>query len=317
MAVNYNDERFQQVDREKEAALNEVNQTYNTMINNSDAYYQSMQNAVNDYANKQNEIQQANTDFTIEQINQQKDWLQKDYEKEQKGAYVDWRKQSNQYGVNAEQMASAGLSNTGYSESSQVSMYNTYQNRVATARETYLKGVQNYDNGIKEAQLTNNAKLAEIAANALQKNLQLALEGFQYKNSLLQSQLSARQGTEDRYYNRWQNVLSQINTENALAEQQRQFNASLKASTKSSGGSGSKSGSINKGGSADLNGLSANASKMLQDYFNVKTSNAKDLVAKVVKKADKKTIGNVINTLYRQKLIPPNDVYILEDIFGL
>ena len=294
MAVNYNDERFQQVDREKEAALNEVNQTYNTMINNSDAYYQSMQNAVNDYANKQNEIQQANTDFTIEQINQQKDWLQKDYEKEQKGAYVDWRKQSNQYGVNAEQMASAGLSNTGYSESSQVSMYNTYQNRVATAREAYLKGVQNYDNGIKEAQLTNNAKLAEIAANALQKNLQLALEGFQYKNSLLQSQLSARQGTEDRYYNRWQNVLSQINTENALAEQQRQFNQSLKASKAASKQAAA---AINKGGSANLNGLSANAQKMLKDYFNVKASNGKDLIATVVKKADKKTIGNVINNL--------------------
>lgn len=315
MAVNYNDERFQQVDREKEAALNEVNQTYNTMINNSDAYYQSMQNAVNDYANKQNEIQQANTDFTIEQINQQKDWLKKDYEKEQKGAYVDWRKQSNQYGVNAEQMASAGLSNTGYSESSQVSMYNTYQNRVATAREAYLKGVQNYDNGIKEAQLTNNAKLAEIAANALQKNLQLALEGFQYKNSLLQSQLSAKQGTEDRYYNRWQNVLSQINTENALAEQQRQFNASLKASSRSSGGgSGSKSGSINKNSAT---GLSANAQKMLKDYFNVKSSNADDLIANVVKKADKNTIGNVINTLYQKNLITPNDVYILADKFGL
>lgn len=221
--INYDDERFQTVESEKEAALNDVNNTYNNMISQSDKFYEDQKAAIQDYADTQQQIQQENTNFTIEQINQQKDQANKDYTKEQKGAYVDWQKQSNQYGANAEQMAASGLSNTGYSESSQVSMYNQYQGRVATARETYNKAVLNYDNAIKDAQLQNNSKLAEIAYNALQAQLELSLEGFQYKNSLLSEQIQMQQQTEDRYYSRWQDVLNQMNTENQFAESIRQY----------------------------------------------------------------------------------------------
>ena len=221
--INYDDERFQTVESEKEAALNDVNNTYNNMISQSDKFYEDQKAAIQDYADTQQQLQQENTNFTIEQINQQKDQANKDYTKEQKGAYVDWQKQSNQYGANAEQMAASGLSNTGYSESSQVSMYNQYQGRVATARETYNKAILNYDNAIKDAQLQNNSKLAEIAYNALQAQLELSLEGFQYKNSLLSEQIQMQQQTEDRYYSRWQDVLNQMNTENQFAESIRQY----------------------------------------------------------------------------------------------
>lgn len=256
MAVNYDDQRFRNVEAEKQQELNQINNTYNNMINSSQQYYNDLVNASNDYAKTQQDIQQANTDFAIEKINQNKEWAEKDYTREQKGAYADWRKQSNQYGPEAELMASRGLNNTGYSESSQVSMYNTYQNRIATARDSYNRAVQDYDNSIKEAQLANNSALADIAYKALQTKLQLSLEGFQYKNSLLQSQLSAQQTTSDRYYSRWQDVLKQINTENALAEEQRQFNAQMSARSSS----GSYSGG-NSGGSSQIQSSNTNSSK--------------------------------------------------------
>ncbi len=224
--MNYEDER-RKIDEEQSVALNQMNDTYNNMINQSQDFYNAQVQAAKDYATTQSNLQQQQTDFAIEQINQQKEQAQKDYLKEQKGAYTDWQKQSNQYGVNAEQMAAQGLRNTGYSESSQVSMYNTYQNRVATARDSYNKAVLNYDNGIKEAQLQNNAKLAEIAYQALQTQLSLSLEGFQYKNTLLQQQMAQQQNIEDRYYGRWQDIINQINEENRLKEEQRQFNAKL------------------------------------------------------------------------------------------
>lgn len=226
--INYDDERFSQVESEKQAALSGINNTYDNMISQSDKFYDDQKAAIEDYKNTQQQIQQENTNFTIEQINQQKEQAQKDYTKEQKGSYVDWQKQSNQYGANAEQMAASGLTNTGYSESSQVSMYNTYQNRVATARETFNKAVLNYDNSIKEAQLQNNSKLAEIAFNALQSQLELSLQGFQYKNSLLSEQMQMQQQTEDRYYSRWQDVLNQMNTENQFAESVRQYEQNYK-----------------------------------------------------------------------------------------
>lgn len=225
--IDYNDKRFQEVENEEATALREVQGTYDNMINQSNGFYQQQIDASKDWANKQSELQQAQTDFTIEKVEQAKDQAYKQYTKEQKGAYTDYQKATNEYGANAEVLAAQGLNQTGYSESTRTNAYNTYQNRYATARESYNQAILNYDNSIKEAQLANNSALATIAYEALQQQLELSLQGFQYKNQLLLQKVDAVNQTKDRYYTRWQNVQSQINTENALAEQVRQYNESL------------------------------------------------------------------------------------------
>ena len=174
--INYEDERFKNVENEKQQQLDNINETYNNMISQSDDFYQRQIDAVRDYNTTQQDLQNQQTDLAINEINQQKEKANKDYQREQRGAYSDWQKQSNRY-----------------SESSQVSMYNTYQNRVATARESYNLAVQNYDNKIAEARLANNSKLAEIAYQSLQQELELSLNGFQYKNTLLLDQVSKQQ----------------------------------------------------------------------------------------------------------------------------
>ena len=214
--INYDDSRFKEVESDKKTALSDLEQTYAGMINSSDKYYQSQIDASQQWADKQTQLQNEKTDFAIEQIEQQKAQTKKDYLKEQSGAYVDWQKQSNQYGANAEQMAATGMTNTGFSESSQVSMFNTYQNRVATARESYNNAVLNYNNAIKDARLQNNSVLAEIAYEALQKQLELSLHGFQYKNQLLLDKANKKTEINNTYYQRYQDVLDQINHENAL-----------------------------------------------------------------------------------------------------
>lgn len=226
-SIDYNDKRFDKVESSKNQALDDLEETYSGMIGQVDKYYGAQLDASKEWADKQAQLQQEQTDFAIEQINQQKEQANKDYQKEQSGAYVDWQKQSNKYGTNAEQMASAGLTNTGFAESSQVGMYNAYQNRVAMARESYAKAVLNYDNAIKDAMLQNNAALAEIAYQALQQQLQLSLEGFQYKNQLIMDQAAKKTELDNIYYNRYQDVLEQINHENALKEEIRQYNESM------------------------------------------------------------------------------------------
>ena len=89
--INYDDKRFQTVEAEKDAALSNVNNTYNNMISQSDKFYQDQIDAAKDYANTQQQIQQENTDFAIEKVEQQKAQANKDYTKEQAGAYVDWQ----------------------------------------------------------------------------------------------------------------------------------------------------------------------------------------------------------------------------------
>ena len=225
--IDYNDSRFTKVESDKSEALSDLEKTYAGMIDKSDSFYQAQIDASKEWADRQEQLQQEKTDFAIEKIEQQKAQAKKDYIKEQSGAYVDWQKQSNQYGANAEQMAASGLAGSGYSESSQVSMYNTYQNRVTTAREAYNQAVLNYNNSITEARLQNNSILAEIAYNALQQQLELSLQGFQYKNQLITDLTDKKLTVDNMYYNRYQDVLAQINHENALAEQVRQYNESL------------------------------------------------------------------------------------------
>ena len=230
-SIDPNDERFAQANAGVEQSQTNYNQMMDGMINSTDQYYNDLKNATQQWADKQSQIQQEQTDFAIEKIEQQKEQANKDYIKEQSGAYVDWQKQSNQYGAEAEKMASAGLTGTGYSESSQVSMYNTYQNRVSIARESYNNAVLNYNNAIKDAQLQNNAALAEIAYTSLQKQLELSLQGFQYKNQLINDQAKQNIDFENTKWNRYQDVLQQINTENALAEEVRQYNETQRWNT--------------------------------------------------------------------------------------
>lgn len=225
--INYNDERFAKVESDKNAALGEMEQTYSGIIDQSDKFYQAQIDASKDWQKTQSDLQQQQSDFVVNKIEQDKAQAKKDYTKEQAGAYVDWKKQSNQFGANAEQLASQGLKNDGYSESSQVGMYNTYQNRVATARETFNKAVLNYDNSIAEARLQNNSALAEIAFQGLQQQLELSLQGFQFKNSLLLEQANKKQSIDSEYWGRYQDVLAQMNHEISLAEQIRQYNEQM------------------------------------------------------------------------------------------
>lgn len=304
-SINYEDQRFKNVEAERDNRLNEINQTYNNMINQSDQFYNRQIDAVRDYNTTQQDLQNQQTDLAINEINQARDKANRDYQREQRGAYTDWQKESNRYGVNAEQMATSGLQNTGYSESSQVNMYNTYQNRVATARESYNLAVQNYDNKIAEARLANNSKLAEIAYNSLKQELELSLNGFQAKNALLLDQINKQQSISDTYYNRWRNVLEQMNTENALAESIRQYNEKMayqkerdriadqqwqkqyelsKKASSSARRSSSSGGGTSTKGTATLSsgGSSTSSSSAMQDALN-KASSAINTVKNTTK----------------------------------
>lgn len=252
--VNPNDERLQQYESTKNNLINEAQSNYNKTSSGAEQKYNELIQASKDYGQQQAEITQAQTDQTVAVINQNKDKAEKDYIKEQKGAYTDYAKQTNAYGVNAEVQASAGLQGSGFSESSKVSMYNTYQNRYTTAREVYNQAVLNYDNQITQAQLQNSAQLAEIAYQSLQTQLQLALEGFQYKNELLNNLLNQKLSISSTYDNLWQSQYNTLLNEAQFNEQmsyqkqrdaiadsqwQQQYNLS-RAKASSSGGGNSK-----------------------------------------------------------------------------
>ena len=258
---------------QQNADLKNVNNLYDNMVNNSDKFYQQQIKAANDYKTTHTQIQNQQTDQAVKELNQQKEYQRQDYVRDQKGAYADWQKQSNQYGANAE--ANAKMINSGYAESSQVQMYTAYQNRVATARQTYTRAVTDYDNKITNARLQNSAKLAEIAYNTLQKTLELSLQGFQYKNTLLQQKLTAQNDIKDRYYTRWNDLRNHLMQEKQFKESVRQFNKEYELKKKSfssgSGGGGggysySSGGSGGSSGGAKLTKTSGKSTKTSKKY---------------------------------------------------
>lgn len=226
-SINYNDSRFTEIEKDKNAAINQSNSTYDNLIKDSGKYYDNLINQSKDWAKEQANIQNQQTEFAIEKIEQQKDQAKKDYTKEQKGAYQDYMKQSNAYGSNMQAVGQQGLGGSGWSETIQAGFYNTYQNRYSQARESYNNIVMNYDNNIKEAQLQNSSALATIYANAQKEQLELALQNFTVIKDLSLAKQNAYLALDSEYNDRWREVESQINTENALAEEIRQYNASL------------------------------------------------------------------------------------------
>ena len=224
MAIDYNDQRFINLTNEKNNAISQNSKIYDDFIQESKNQYQNLIDNSKNWADKQVELQNERNDFTINQINQQKEQAKKDYTKEQKGAYQDYMKQSNPYGSQMQNVGQNGLSGSGWSETIRSGFYNTYQNRYAQARESYNLIQQNYDNNITEATLQNNSKIAEIYANAYQEQLNLSLQQFTVLKDLTLQKQSTNLALDSEYNNRWRQVESQINTENSLAEQIREYN---------------------------------------------------------------------------------------------
>lgn len=208
----------------KKDALSDVDVQYGNMIGDTEKAYNDAMNKVgvqdaNGNWNKgsmaqiQTDISNKQLDFAIDEIERHKEQAHKDYLKEQSASYVDWQKQSNKYGANAEQWAASGLAGSGYSESSLVSMYNTHQNRVATARASYELVVQNYNSDITNARLQNDARLAEIAFETLSKGLELSLGLITEKNKLVADKAAQKMQVEQMYQNKWLAELQRLNAD--------------------------------------------------------------------------------------------------------
>ena len=69
--INFEDERFQQVEEQKNAALAENEKLYNDAISSADQHYQAQIQASKEWADKQSQLQQERTDFEVDKIEHQ------------------------------------------------------------------------------------------------------------------------------------------------------------------------------------------------------------------------------------------------------
>lgn len=276
--LNQTQNQINNLATEKQNAINEYETGYNNQLQQYNDLQAQQQNYIDTWAANQKEQQQKQTDYNIGLIEQNKKEAAEETQKQTQDAYVDYMKQTNQYGGALENLASRGLATQGYAESSKVAMYNTYQNRVSTANAALVKANTDYDNQIQQALINNDAALAETALEQMKQSYALALQGFDYTSNLYNQRLSYLQNIENTYFDRQNQLQSQAAAyageigklnqyqeememerekrriaqeqwEREFAEEKRQFNAQMNA--KYSGGGSGGSGGSSGGGYTD------------------------------------------------------------------
>ncbi|MCI8587836.1 MAG: hypothetical protein HFJ49_04415 [Clostridia bacterium] len=152
--------------------------------------------------NKQTELNVAGLEKNKAEIDQQTN-------KTNQGLYAQYKKASNPYGVNAEQLYTKGLGNSGYAETTQTNLYNTYQKNITETINNAQKLKSDFDFQISQARQTGDITLA-----------QSALEIYNQKMQLLSQEYELRNNREQFLYQQEQNKLAQSNWEKEYAYQQ-------------------------------------------------------------------------------------------------
>lgn len=179
-------------------------------------------NQQNDLLNQSEKIQNeqinANTQQTLAEIERQRGYTQQDFNKEARGAYQDYQKLINPYGVQAENIFSNGLENSGYSETSKLNAYNTYQNRYATARESTDRLMEDFNNQMAQAQLEGNREKAQVALNKLQTQMSNLWQQMNFDSDLAGKKVTYNQWLDEFNYQKQQDEIA-----NAFAREQFEY----------------------------------------------------------------------------------------------
>lgn len=187
---------------------------------------------------QQNEILNQQTQMQIDQLNRNKQDIDKETAKTNSGLYAEYKKASNPYGANAEQLFTQGLGNSGYAESTQTNMYNTYQKNVTDTINTATKLKSDFDFQIQQAQQNRDVQQAEYALEMYKQKINLLTQEYDLKNNKEQDLYN--RGIDERNYNyqvgrdqvadsQWEKEYQQMLKENELAELWRQKNYDYQA----------------------------------------------------------------------------------------
>lgn len=117
------------------------------------------------------------------QVDKQKTEYEQEAVKTGKQLYTDYRKVSNPYGATAEQLASQGLNKSGYAESTQTQLYNTYQKNATTLMVETQKLKAEADFQMNQAFIDADIQKAQNAIQIYQQKAQLALQEYDMKFS--------------------------------------------------------------------------------------------------------------------------------------
>lgn len=170
----------------------------------------NQQNSMLDESLKQQQdIVNKQTQMNIDALEKNKTEVDQQVAKTNQGLYSEYKKATNPYGVNAEQLYSRGLGNTGYAETTQTNLYNTYQKNVTDTVNNAQKLKSDFDFQISQARQNGDITLAQNALQIYMQKMQLLTQEYELRNN-----------REQYLYQKEQDALQQSNWEKEYAYQQ-------------------------------------------------------------------------------------------------
>ena len=151
---------------------------------------------------KMNDIVDKQVQLETERLERQKEGIDRDTIQQNKAIYQDYRKNSNPFGAQAENLAGQGLGRSGYAETTQANLYNTYQQNITATLNASRQLKSDVDFAINEA-----IKTGDITKG------QNALELFKQRMQLLSEEYDLRNNREQFLYQKEQDALRQTNWE--------------------------------------------------------------------------------------------------------
>ncbi len=161
---------------------------------------------------QQQDITNKQTALNVAELERNKQEIDKDVDKTNKALYAEYRKASNPYGQNAENLASQGLGNSGYAETTQTNLFNTYQRNVTDTLNNARDLKSDFDFQISKARQTGDITLAQNALAIYNQKMQLLTQEYELRNN-----------REQFLYQKDQDKLAQSNWEKEYALQQNQW----------------------------------------------------------------------------------------------
>lgn len=180
----------------------------------------------------QNEIIDKGLQKVQNEGERQKAEYEREAEKTAKGLYTDYRKQANPYGATAETLASQGLNRSGYAESTQTQMFNSYQRNVTELVNTTRQLKADVDFQFSQALVDADIQKAQSALTLYQQKAQLALQEYDMKFNREQfNYQKERDRIQDEQWER-QFAFNQQQANQSQANWEREYQLSLRKSSR-------------------------------------------------------------------------------------
>lgn len=182
----------------------------------------------------QNEIIDKGITKQQNEVNRQKEEYEREANKTAKGLYVDYKKQSNPYGASSEILASQGLNKSGYAESTQTSLYNSYQKNVTELVNKTRQLKADADFQMNQAYLEADIQKAQSALSIYQQQAQLAMQEYDLRFNREQfNYQKERDRIADEQWEK-QYRLSQQQANQSQSNWEREYQLSLQKSSRQS-----------------------------------------------------------------------------------